>query len=524
MRSTFTGIEMSKRSLFTQQAALQTTTHNISNAGTRGYTRQVVNMVAARPQEAVGMMGSTIPGQMGQGVEFDHIYRVRERFLDDQYYNENKNLGDWSVRYNTLEKLEKIINEPSDTGIRQVIQNFWNSWQELSKAPDDLTARSVVKESALALTDAFNHTATKLNDLTNDLTSNINIMTTQINSIADGISRLNAEIYRIEGLGNNANDLRDQRDVLMDDLSRLVNVTRTEGDQGYIVSVGGMELVNGRTATAVSSDDMIEAYQSGDLNSGELHGTIYSRDVTVVKYREQLDTMVRSLVEGDVTVTLPAGSVVPEGTIVNGVPVTGDVVARTLAQDTAITVKGINGLHQLGYTMTDPPQTGPPFFTLKPGATRFSAESITVNPDIVSNVGLIASSTRMIDENGQEVLVKGNNTLSLLMAGLKNTKFNYASANPADSVLGSGTLDEYFQAFVGQIGVQTQEAERQTFNQMLLAEQIDMRRQSVSGVSPDEEMANMIRFQHAYNAAARALTVFDEALDKLINGTGVVGR
>src|SRR5690606_21132053 len=121
MRSTFTGLEIAKRSLFTHQAALTTTGHNVANVNTRGYSRQVVNMVAARPLEALGMQRTTIPGQTGQSVEFTSITRVREQFLDKQYYNENKSLGQWTVRRDTLEKLEAIINEPSDTGIRQVI-------------------------------------------------------------------------------------------------------------------------------------------------------------------------------------------------------------------------------------------------------------------------------------------------------------------------------------------------------------------------------------------------------------------
>jgi flagellar hook-associated protein 1 len=109
MRSSFTGIEMAKRSLFTQQAALQTTGHNIANANTRGYSRQVVNMVAAKPLEAVGMSRSTVPGQMGQSVVFDHIDRIREKFLVSQFQYENKNLGDWEIRKDTLDKLEAIL-------------------------------------------------------------------------------------------------------------------------------------------------------------------------------------------------------------------------------------------------------------------------------------------------------------------------------------------------------------------------------------------------------------------------------
>jgi len=234
--------------------------------------------------------------------------------------------------------------------------------------------------------------------------------------------------------------------------------------------------------------------------------------------------MVRTLVEGDVQVTLPAGTVVPNGTVINGVTYSGTIAQRTLAADTTITVKGINGLHQLGYTLTDPPSAGAPFFVMKAGASSFSAESITVNPLIANNVENIAASMRTYMDGATEKTVAGNNSLALLMAGLKNAKFDFDPLNTGQTVLNGGTLDEFFRAIVGEIGVQTQEAERQTDNQQLLVDQVEARRQSISGVSLDEEMANMIKFQHAYNAAARALTTFDELLDKLINGTGVVGR
>src|SRR4051812_46890347 len=132
MSSTFGGLEIAKRSLFAQQAALLTTGHNIANANTPGYSRQVVNMVAAKPLEAVGMQRSSVPGQMGQSVEVGSVNRIREKFLDSQFQNENKSLGNWSVRKDTMDKLEAIVNEPSDTGIREVIAGFWSAWQQLS--------------------------------------------------------------------------------------------------------------------------------------------------------------------------------------------------------------------------------------------------------------------------------------------------------------------------------------------------------------------------------------------------------
>jgi flagellar hook-associated protein 1 FlgK len=486
MRSTFSGIEISKRSLFSHQAALTTTGHNIANANTRGYSRQVVNLVAARPLEAVGMMRTTIPGQSGQGVEFDYIRRIRESFLDKQYYNENKSLGQWTVRKDTLEKLEAIINEPSDTGLRQVIDSFWNNWQELSKQPDNMETRAVVKESALALADAFNHTARQLKDLSSDLTDNIDVKVTEVNSLLQQIRNLNEEIFRIEGLGNDANDLRDQRDVLMDDLSKVINVTVQEEADGYTVRMGNVVLVQGRTAVDFTLDTVDANYAedgTGNLNNGELFGLKYANDKLVKEYRSQLDALITTL------------------------------------------AANVNAVHKEGYTLKHPVEKGGDFFVFTGDPSLSFSERVRVSSAITDNVENIAASGRTyVDASGVTRVVKGDNENALKLANLKNQKFNFEGSGVSKIILNGGTFDEFLRAVVGEIGVQSQESIRQATNQQILVEQIESRRQSVSGVSLDEEMANMIKFQHAYNAAARAMTTFDEVLDKVINGMGVVGR
>ncbi|WP_284643214.1 flagellar hook-associated protein FlgK [Paenibacillus silviterrae] len=534
MRSTFGGIEISKRSLFTQQAALTTTGHNIANANTKGYSRQVVNMVASRPIEYPGLMRSNVPGQMGQGVEFDQITRIRERFLDNQMHNENKSLGEWSVRKDTLDKLEAIINEPSDTGIRQTIEGFWNAWEELSKSPENTTARVLVKERALAMTDAFNQTSRQLSDLSRDLTENIEVKVTDANQKVSQIAKLNEAIFRIEGLGNDANDLRDQRDLLMDELSKIANITYTENDRGYTVNMGTTQLVSGNTVTTVLTSDLVQsAAEAGTLNSGEIYGMIHSRDYNVANYQYQLDNMLKTMVTGDMKVTLPKGMVIPAGTTMTLVKAdgttetknfAGSIEDRTLGDSTDVIVKGFNGLHQLGYSSSEPLKSGVSFFSLKEGTSEFTAASVTVNPDIVANVANISTSTRVYMDGTTPKVVKGNNDMALLLADVRNKRVSFDPDSTGRPVLTDGTFDEFFRSIVGQLGVQSQEADRQATNQQILVNQVDSQRQAVSGVSLDEEMANMIKFQHAYNAAARALTTFDEMLDKVINSMGLVGR
>ncbi|WP_025688185.1 flagellar hook-associated protein FlgK [Paenibacillus zanthoxyli] len=523
MTSTFHGIETSKRSLFTQTAALNTTGHNIANANTEGYTRQSVKMQASRPMEALAFLRSTAAGQLGTGVEFNSIERVRQSFLDDQYRNENTSLGSWSVRYSTLDKLETIMNEPTDSGIRKVFDNFWNSWSDLSQDPENITNRTVVKETTLALTDAINQVSAQLDALSSDLTSSIALKATEINSYLNTVADLNNNISRLEGLGDNPNDLRDQRDLAIDKLSKLANVQVVQLDSGYQVTLGGQVVVTGTQVTQVSSETLQSAYQGGSLTGGEVFGMILSQNQYVADYRRQIDNLAVTLATGDVEVTLPAGTVLPEGTVldINGVNVTFNNANnnRTLSSDTKVTVKGINGLLQLGYTVSGAtPQTGIPLFTSRDGGS-LSGRNITLNPEIASDPNKIASSMRVlkVGTSSESVLV-GNSDLALAVAGLKTANFQFSSGLTAP-----GTVDDYFSSIIGQLGVQTAEAKRQSENGQLLTEQVEMSRQSVSGVSLDEEMSNLIKFQHAYSAASRFMTTIDQMLDKLINGTGRVG-
>lgn len=519
MRSTFMGIETAKRSLFTQQAALQTTGHNIANASTDGYSRQRVNMQASRPIEAPGWMNTSIPGQIGTGVQFNSITRIREKFLDDQFRNENKELGNWSIQADTLEKLEKVFNEPSDSGIRTVIDRFWQAWSDLSKDPERSDGRKIVREAAIALTEAFNSTGRKLGDLHDDLGENLRVKANEMTSLGKTISNLNAEIRRIETMGDNANDLRDQRDLLTDQLSKIVNITVQETDTGYNISMGGTSLVAGDTFTEVSSDLLNGAFNQ-DLRSGEAYGMIAAQG-HVRSYTDELNKMVNTIIDGEITVQIPNGSVLPEGAVVyiDGVATTLNGANREInlpGKAVTMTVKGFNGLHKLGYLLKEPLTQAGDFF--EPGG--ITAVSFQISGSIQADPNNIATSLRTTGTTPGSQVVKGNNSLALLIANLKDTKFEFTPGVPDSAV----RFDDYYRSVMGQLGIQAQEANRQLTNENVLVQQVESQRQSVSGVSLDEEMANMIKFQHSYNAAARFMTTIDETLDKVINGMGVVGR
>jgi flagellar hook-associated protein 1 FlgK len=519
MTSTFHSIETAKRSLFTQTAALGTTGHNIANANTEGFSRQTVKMQASRPIEAYGMNRSTAPGQLGTGVEYQSVERIRESFLDTQFRSETNANGSWTIKSDTLDKLQGIFNEPSDTGISKVLGNFWNSWSNLSKDPESASARKVVKENATALTDAMNYMSGQLDKMSQDLTANVGVKASEVQNYLNSIADLNQSITRIEGLGDNANDLRDQRDLLTDKLSKIINITVQDTDQGYNISMGGQALVEGFTVSAdvdgTGPDDrgafLEAAYASGNLQGGEVYGIIASREGYVKDYQKQLNDLANTLANGDIQITIPKGSVLPAGVTLPG------ITGRVVDQDTVVTVKGLNGLHQLGYTMDGTTTGGLPFFESSDGGP-ITAGNIRLNKKIAEDPTLIATSMRTEGSGTDEKVVKGSNTLALLMANMKQTNFTSPDGTR------STTIDGYYSSMVGQLGVQAQEASRQTQNSDILVQQVESQRQSVSGVSLDEEMANLIKFQHAYGASARFMTTFDQLLDKLINSTGTVGR
>lgn len=453
MTSTFHSIETAKRSLFTQTTALSTTGHNVANANTEGYSRQKVNMQASIPMEPFAFLHSTTPGQLGTGVEFDSITRVREKFLDDQYRNENTNFGSWSIQRDTLEKLEAIVNEPSNTGFRTVMDNFYKSWSDLSKNPEDVTARRIVKETTLALTDAMNQISRQLDALSQDLDSNIAVKGNEIQGYLGNIANLNSAIVKVESLGDNANDLRDQRDLMTDKLSKIMNITVTDSPQGYQIQMNGEALVTGGAVTTeVTPDFLNTAYTAGTLINGEVHGMIKSRDTLVSDYRKQMDELANTLANGDIKITIPAGSVLPENTVIDGVPYSGDDrILKTDLKD--VIVKGFNGLHQLGYSL-DGLTPGLPFFTVagsdpsNPAITGITAGNISLNAAIVADPNKIASSLRTTTDptSGTESVVKGNNTLAILIANLKD--------KPMKSIDGlrNATVGAQFSAIVGQLG------------------------------------------------------------------------
>ena len=485
MRSTFSGLNIGYKGLAAQQRALDITGHNVANANTEGYTRQDVIMQASPALKV-------LEGYVGTGVDVTEFRRIKDEFLDIQMRTENKALGEWEVKSNILNKLEVIFNEPSETSLRSVMDQFWEAWQVLSKNPEGVAARTTVMQRGVALANTFNHLDAQFCDLQADINKSIEVKVNEINSMARQIRDLNDQIIKAEASGQKANDLRDRRDLLLEKLAKNVAIDVVEDNLGAInVTIGGKFLVS-RTEIAEMrfTDDPLNPIEAelewcdsftGDsqgpvrLNGGILKGYVEMRDEVIVNYQEKISAL-----------------------------------AATIAEE-------VNTLHRAGYGLDG--STGLDFFTEIDDSTDFSAKNIQVNQEIIANLNCLATASELVfdaeDPDADPVAYQGDGSNALRLAQLKY------KLTMSDEL---ASFDDYYRSIIGQLGIEGQEAFQMVENRTSLIEQLINRRESVSGVSLDEEMTNMIRFQHAYTASARVINAMDEMLDVIVNRLGIVGR
>ncbi len=489
MVSTFHSLELGKRGLFAGQTGVATSGHNIANANTKGYSRQQVNLTTS-PAVDIWTSGEVNPNQLGNGVLLESITRVRDRFLDEQYRDQSGILGEWTVKQDTLAKLETSMNEPGETGLRAVMDQFWGAWEDLANEPDSLAARAVIKESAQAFVDTSQSIDRSITILKNDLNNQLTAKNKEANSYLQQIAELNNSIRRT---GTQANDLLDQRDMAVEELSKLLSVKVEEMPNG----VYNIKLPD-NTVLVEGTNVVTPIDPQSNIRGGSIFGTAESIK-TVDHYQEELNDLVKGFMFGDITIEVPGGSNLADGTIVPA------------DQTMQITVKGINGLHGLGWS-----QSIDGSGNVQPGAAlfigdeaNFTIASLAVNPAIKDDISLIASSLRSESVNGQQKAINGNGDLARLIGKLRDQDFTI----DGDSV----TLNSFFQSVVSELGAESQAANRHIANHEASLMATEARRQSVTGVSLDEEMANLIKYQHAYNAAARIVTTTDQLLDTIIN-------
>ena len=224
--SGFLGLHTALSGLFANQRSLGVVSHNIANANTEGYSRQVMNTKAYDPQILPGGLGT-----LGVGVDITAVKQIRDSYLDFKYRVENGSKGEWDARASVLTEIEGIFNEPSDSSIAKLLDQYYESLQSLQKNPENLTARTLVRQNTIALSEGVKRISTMLKNLQADLNYQFQSAVGEANSLAQQIAKINESIYKAELEGGKSNDMRDQRNVLVDKLSELVNVDYYEDEQ-----------------------------------------------------------------------------------------------------------------------------------------------------------------------------------------------------------------------------------------------------------------------------------------------------
>lgn len=539
----FMGLELGKRALQAQNRSMEVTGHNIANVNTEGYSRQRAEQVTTYPYTKPSLNMPSGAGQIGTGVEVASIQRLRDEFVDARIRNESKTLGFSEKLKEGLYELELIFNEPTDYGIRESLDEFWISLQELVNNPESLVVRYNIKERGLALTESINYVAEQLLEYRKDLDTQLGHRVTEMNRIAQGIADLNFQIAQVEGTGNNANDLEDSRDLLLKEISLLADVRALKDDRGQVsLSLGGRRLVQEDYYQQIHTSKTGEGGRleltwadTGApvvIKSGEIKGVLDIRDETVPYYQDRLDDMARNLVsffnrqhylgidldgnhggdffvyrsgmetDRDIMMTIrermddyadtltvdERESLILHYGLEDGILRTKEEVALELGL-TEDSVKNniMKGLQRMRLTHLG---------TLLDEPARY----IDINIDIIEDPRKIAAA------DNKEGL-PGNNKNAIELTNVFTTRLLEK---------GSFTFNEFYTTFVSNLGVQRHAAENLFENQEHLVHQLENWQESIAGVSLDEEMANLIRFQHGYNAAARLINVTDQILETLI--------
>lgn len=623
MGSTFSGIELGKRSIMAHTDAISTAGHNISNANTEGYSRQRVQLKEFDPLYKPDLERPERAGMIGQGIDVQSITRIRDEMLDQRITAQQNQESYWDTRSKYYTMIEQIYNEPDEVSVRSNMDKFWESWQELSINPESQAARQAVVTRGESLSDSIKSKWENLMGVGSLINSDIDSTVKQINSYANQIAAVNSEIVRSRGIGDNPNDLLDRRDLLVDKLSKLANITTDRRDPDeFMVHLDGKVLVQGgvaRNFDLVSLTDnngyeklvWADTREDASVSGGTLGALIELRDVDVRNEIQSLNTMtmnfsdlvndvhrnaygannVTGLVfftqhsfvenvngnfdrngdgvldhsyifrftgtttlnpqeqigfEGVMTFSGPSGNVqVPYHptdtveTVINRINDSNGEVKAYLDRNNNLVLKGttaqnvenpdfvIRHVEDSGFFLTG--YSGILAASGADGAYDFAradavdslagaqfavspvlnpAGYIEVNGVIKNDVKSVAAAFR--DDSGN--VNAGDGRAAVEIASIRNTKVMIGHER---------TLDDYFADSVTNVGLKGEQAENNLKSHMAIMDDLRTIRDSISGVNIDEELSDIIKFQHGYNAAAKFVTIWDSLIDTVINRLGV---
>ena len=581
MRSTFSGLNTMVRGVFSNQLSLDTVGHNITNASTEGYSRQSVNLAATRGQNVSSLYGDVI---VGTGVDSVSIQRARNIYADKQFWSETSQQQYYKTCQTNYDKVEAIFNDSDKTGILNSMEEFYKAWQDLSANASTDSNRVAVIEKGNVFTDKLKTATQQMQSQINAQYDDMSSTLTKINDITNQLTKLNQNIMSTEATGASANDLRDKRDLLVDELSGYMNLNVYEDDNGmYTVVSNGVSMVNGinRLTLEMSTPIANSTYGINDYSiqikeSGIAYiptdGSLKAQLDTIAEDKSYIDKMAD--MAGFMLTTFNNmhqqgagidGSDSSLGTADGptfGINFFGDNnTVYTWDSDThsVVATEMQNGTVKRSLAYTESTANG--VTTRRPtvkidgtvaaktnldgvniinalsintaiaatgGTSLIAARSFTVTQDTNANGEYLA--TYSVTANGPKDGTNAVNMSSLFNLEKSNVtttadiSFNGTAISNDKRAIDNISLNAYYNSMMSQLGSDSESVDDKADAQDDLINQIVSWRSSTSGVDWNEELTNMIMFQQGYSACSRCLTTMDEMLDKLINSTGMVGR
>lgn len=511
MNSTFTGINIVRRGLYSSQAAMSVTSNNISNANTAGYSRQTVNQTECGP--AAFYNGASI---LGNGSQVTSVDQERDTRLDQRYWQENTRLGEWETKSSISTEMETILGKSSsDDDFSKTFDNFYSGLESLSTNPSDRSNRTTVREVGKAVCQYLNEVSKKLTDMRTDGNDAVKTTVDQINSYATQIAALNDRISQASLTNSNANTLKDQRGVLFDKLSKLIDTTVTETVTGtqsketetkqLAIRIKGITLVDGGQANqlqVVADSSNAGMYKIRWKNTdeefaatgGELKAKLDMRDGDgtsssykgIPYYISQLDkfsqTFAEAFNEGILSgQTASTASYSGHAGGETGNSKTGirffsydDTSSADLASQ--IKAQGVNLVYK-----------------------NITAANLSLSKDVEDDVDNIAAAS---SSGGAE---NSNNINALIKLVKDSNLFN------------KGTPEDFYNSIISTIGTDSSSAERRSSNASSMVKNFKDSRTSVSGVDTNEETGNMTKYQQAYEASSKMVSMWSEIYQKTID-------
>ena len=457
-------LDIGKRAIMAQTQALKVVGDNISNVNTPGYSRKRIELK------------NTIHASQ-QDVNIFETRRIRDQFIDKHIRTENQSLGNWDMKSQQYSQIERVFLEPSENGINNLLGEFWNSWEDLGNNPENMTSRNMVVQRGMALAQNINRIDSQLKDIRKTVNGHIDDRIEQVNQKASQVAYLNTQIEFLEASGDEASGLRDSRDLLVDEISKQLNVTSLEHDNGSVsLFVSGRAIVDEKRFTAIKTE----------------HVFISGMVVTNMKWSDDLSKVVIN--NGEI-----AGLLDVRDETITGLTGKMDQLAQTL-------ITSVNKIYSAGYGLDGVNQRD--FFV------GTNAGNIKVNDD--SNTGVINHPERVsASANGQA----GDNSIALQLARLSDIRVAPDGSEVPNGVYNPDAINitQFYNDTVNSLGTETQLASMMTESAQMLVTDLEERREGVSGVSLDEESADLIKLQRAYEAAAKYMSVIDEMIGILMN-------